>query len=288
MSVPSHTVASRARPRFRNGGGTEPLTGRQSVQQILPDGEALQTIEALQTQLLAAQNQALALHEACRLAEAVAQTAQDKLARLSHDLRTPLAAILAWTSVLLRPRVEASVRQEGLAVIERNARRQALLLDGWQTSTPFPQAEDTLLGSLSASSGFTPSLAGIRVLMVDDEPDLRDAVGRALRAAGAAVFTAGEAFEALTLLRVERPDVLVCDIEMPAVDGHDLLGRIRRLPLSAGGAIPAVALTGLDDPAQMQKTCKSGFQRHLNKGVSPEALVRAVYELAAEPAQNNK
>ena len=86
-------------------------------------------------------------------------------------------------------------------------------------------------------------LAGLRVLVVDDEEDTRDLLVAALGHSGAEVEPAGSAREALSALRRRPPDVLVCDIAMPGEDGYALLARVRALAAEDGGLVPAVALT---------------------------------------------
>ena len=84
-------------------------------------------------------------------------------------------------------------------------------------------------------------VAGLRVLVVDDEPDARDVVRRLLAAAGATVTATGSVDEAVTLAGTAAFDVLVSDVGMPGQDGYALIRRVRGL--AQGGAVPAIALT---------------------------------------------
>ena len=86
-------------------------------------------------------------------------------------------------------------------------------------------------------------LAGVRVLVVDDEADARDLLQRLLEDCGAEVVTADGAAAALAAVKQNRLDILVSDIGMPEVDGYELLKRIRALGAEAGGTLPAIALT---------------------------------------------
>ena len=88
-----------------------------------------------------------------------------------------------------------------------------------------------------------PDLSGIKVLVVDDEADARDLIKRVLAECDAEVIIAGTATEALRLAESDRPHVLVSDIGMPDVDGHELLRRIRALDGGAGARVPAIAMT---------------------------------------------
>ncbi|HTL28014.1 MAG TPA: PAS domain S-box protein, partial [Tepidisphaeraceae bacterium] len=86
-------------------------------------------------------------------------------------------------------------------------------------------------------------LRGLKVLVVDDEPDARELVRRLLRDYGAEVATAGSVKDAMNTMSAEKIDVLLSDIGMPGFDGYDLIRRLRSLPPNQGGDIPAVALT---------------------------------------------
>ena len=86
-------------------------------------------------------------------------------------------------------------------------------------------------------------LAGVSVLVVDDDEDARDLLQFVLERSGAVVVTVGSAAEAVQALRERRPDALLADIEMPGEDGYSLMAKVRALPADEGGAVPAAALT---------------------------------------------
>lgn len=127
-----------------------------------------------------------------------------------------------------------------------------------------------------------PSLKGVKVLVVDDEPDARELVRRVLESADAAVITVGSAQEALERLIQEGPDVLVSDIGMPDEDGYDLIRRVRALPQDKGGATPALALTAFARSEDRQRAFMAGFQLHVAKPVEPSELVAVVASLAGK------
>ena len=79
--------------------------------------------------------------------------------------------------------------------------------------------------------------------MVDDHDETREAVSETLKGGGARVLNAHSAQAALLTLEQERPDLLVTDLEMPEVDGWELLLCVRALPPERGGRTPAFALT---------------------------------------------
>jgi PAS domain S-box-containing protein len=129
-------------------------------------------------------------------------------------------------------------------------------------------------------------LAGVRVLVVDDEPDVRDLVEAVLASRGADVTTADGAPAGFDLLQQQRPDVLVSDISMPGEDGYALVRRVRQLAPEAGGATPALALTAFARPEDRARALLAGFTVHLAKPADPDDLALAVARLAgrAPPA----
>lgn len=128
-----------------------------------------------------------------------------------------------------------------------------------------------------------PRLDGVRVLLVDDEDDVRGATAQVLQQAGAEVVTAGSADEGIHVLgrQAAPPHVILSDIAMPGADGYELLRRVRALPQTQGGAAPAAAFTAYTRPEDRQQALSAGFQMHLSKPVTPEVLVATVMRLAA-------
>ncbi len=125
-----------------------------------------------------------------------------------------------------------------------------------------------------------PSLAGVRVLVVEDDADSRELAAAVLRRCGAEVATVAGAPEAFELVRRSRPDVLLSDIAMPGEDGLALIRRLRQLPASDGGRTPAVALTALASAEERIQALAAGFQIHVAKPVQPAELVAVVASLA--------
>jgi PAS domain S-box-containing protein len=126
----------------------------------------------------------------------------------------------------------------------------------------------------------TSSLKGIKVLVVDDDEDAREMLGAALNSYGAEVITAAGALKALDALASENIDVLVSDINMPEVDGYELIRRVRAMKPEQGGRIPAVALTAYARAEDRLRALKSGFQTHMPKPVEPAELEVVVATLA--------
>jgi signal transduction histidine kinase/ActR/RegA family two-component response regulator len=124
------------------------------------------------------------------------------------------------------------------------------------------------------------NLAGVRVLVVDDEHDSREIVRRLLKELDATVEVAASAEEAVAAFKRNPPDVLLSDIGMPGTDGYDLVQEIRNLPESQGGYTPAAALTAFARPEDRQRALLAGFQSHIAKPVDPDELAIVVATLA--------
>ena len=124
------------------------------------------------------------------------------------------------------------------------------------------------------------SLAGLRVLVVDDEADARTLARRVLEERGAEVVAVGSAAEALEAVDGNAAlSVLVSDIGMPEHDGYELITRMRAMPGNAG-RIPAIALTALARDEDRKRTLLAGYQVHISKPVDPAELVTVIASLA--------
>jgi PAS domain S-box-containing protein len=141
--------------------------------------------------------------------------------------------------------------------------------------------------SARADPTFEASLDGIRILVVDDEPDARELAAVTLTAGGATVEGAASAREALAEIRRRRPDVIVCDIGLPGEDGVDLIRQLRSLPTLEGGATPALALTAFASPEDRSRVLWAGFQMHLAKPVEPRELVVSVASLVGRTGRGS-
>lgn len=126
-----------------------------------------------------------------------------------------------------------------------------------------------------------PSLQGIRVLVVDDDPDNCELLAMLLEQYQAEIMTVASAMEVSSVLKSFKPDILVSDIGMPDVDGYTLLRSIRCLPPEQGGQIPAIAVTAYARPEDAQQALACGFQRHLSKPIDANELVTAIAELTS-------
>lgn len=125
----------------------------------------------------------------------------------------------------------------------------------------------------------TLDLTKIRILVVDDEADVREVLTVLLTEYGADVLALPSANEVLATLESFQPDVVISDIGMPEVDGYSLIQQIRALPPEQGGQIPAIALTAYAREEDRQRAIVSGYQQHMTKPLELEELVQTVMTL---------
>ncbi len=128
--------------------------------------------------------------------------------------------------------------------------------------------------SLPEESG--PDLAGVRVLIVEDEADARDLLTTVLAGKGASVSAASDAVQALAMFESCTPDVIVSDIEMPGEDGLSLIRRLR----TKSGDVPAIAVSGFAAQKDAARALDAGFDVHVPKPIEPTELVTAIRDLA--------
>jgi CheY-like chemotaxis protein len=141
----------------------------------------------------------------------------------------------------------------------------------------------TRAGNGRSSTSPRQRLAGMRVLVVEDEPDARELVGALLEGGGAEVDLAESAAQAYELLSRAVPDIIVSDIGMPDEDGYDFARRVRTLPRERGGRTPMVALTAYTSAQDRQRTAAAGYDHHLAKPIDIEELLRTLERLGRGP-----
>jgi PAS domain S-box-containing protein len=121
---------------------------------------------------------------------------------------------------------------------------------------------------------------GLRVLLVDDEDDVREALRLILQQNGMMVTTATSAREGFELLERQQPDILLSDIAMPGEDGLSFIRRVRALPPGSGGLIPAAALSAYASAGDRRSALLAGFQFHIAKPVDPGHLLSVIAAMA--------
>lgn len=135
-----------------------------------------------------------------------------------------------------------------------------------QTAVGAPARETEPAQSFTAGKG---DLAGLRIVLVDDENDAREVLTRILSDCGADIVAVESANAALSVLQDREADLLISDIGMPNVDGFQLLQQVRAL----GHQLPAIALTAFARSEDAARALAAGFELHLAKPVEPQTLV---------------
>jgi CheY-like chemotaxis protein len=136
-----------------------------------------------------------------------------------------------------------------------------------------------------AALDFKPflSLEGVKVLVIDDEPETLLLLSTVLTQCAAYVKTASSAEEGFGEVKKWRPDVIVSDIGMPEEDGYSFMKRLRAWMREAGAWIPAVALTAYARSEDRMKALAAGYQIHVPKPVEPAELVAVIASLVERP-----
>jgi CheY-like chemotaxis protein len=123
-----------------------------------------------------------------------------------------------------------------------------------------------------------PSLQGVRILIVDDDPDSLAVLENTFSEHGAKVIEAHSAAEALQVISGDRPDLLVSDIGMPGQDGYQLMLTIAAAE-KGKPPLPAIALTGYASQKDRERALAVGYRIHMAKPFEPSEIVRAAEQL---------
>jgi CheY-like chemotaxis protein len=121
-----------------------------------------------------------------------------------------------------------------------------------------------------------PDLSRLCVLVIDDNDDARELIAATIRYAGATVTTAAAGDHALDDLEQYLPDVIVCDLQMPRVDGLAFMRALRRRPPELGGQLPVIAITAFYEQYSVEEAVKVGFVAYLPKPINLERLCRLI------------
>jgi two-component system CheB/CheR fusion protein len=124
-------------------------------------------------------------------------------------------------------------------------------------------------------------ISNLRILLVEDSPDILFIMKTELEWLGHSVMAAADANAALDIVTDTRPDVIISDIQMPGLDGLEFIRRIRSNPDLA--AIPAIALSGFGMEKNIQESLAHGFSAHCTKPVEPSDLDSLIRQLVSEP-----
>jgi PAS domain S-box-containing protein len=129
------------------------------------------------------------------------------------------------------------------------------------------------------ATGEPVRLDDLSVLVVDDQRDSRETIAALLERRGATVLQTDSAESALKALQTERVCVIVADIAMPRIDGHELMRRVR----AGGNGVPAVAVTAFARSDDRHAALQSGFTAYLAKPIDEHQLARIVRDLGGVP-----
>ncbi len=124
------------------------------------------------------------------------------------------------------------------------------------------------------------SLKGIRVLVIDNDESILNAISTILLAIGAEIEVATSAALGLIAFKKFRPDVLLCDIAMPIEDGYSLVRKIRMLSKEEGGEVQAAALTAYVGESDVLNAIDAGFNRHISKPIDIQSLAFSILEMS--------
>jgi CheY-like chemotaxis protein len=221
------------------------------------------------------------------------RTHEELLSEVAHAFRTPLGVITGYVE-LLQLRDDPALRAEALPRIEGAARRLGLAIDRLLSALAHEEGEfaEQLLDARRTpareprSSG-TPSIPSAlralngqevkRVVIVDDDDEIRELLLRTLPADGFELLEARDGREALALVERDAPDLLVLDWNMPNVTGGDVLAELARRERR----VPVIVLTADDDPERREIAEAHGAAAFLAKPFSPIELLGAIERLLA-------
>ena len=144
-----------------------------------------------------------------------------------------------------------------------------------------PEQRESL--STVAAGAETPNLSQLKVLAIDDAADARQLVRAVLEQFGANVLTASSVKEGLQVLAAWKPDVIVCDIGMPAEDGYTFISEVRKLNADQGGTTPAIALTGYVRVEDRMRALAAGYQMFVPKPVEATELASLIQAVMGVP-----
>ncbi|MEH1941235.1 MAG: response regulator [Nostoc sp.] len=139
-------------------------------------------------------------------------------------------------------------------------------------------------GEISSPVAATP-LAGLRVLVVDDEADTRNFLSFMFEEYGAIATAVASVDEALAVLEQAKPDILISDIGMSEQNGYTLIRKLRSLEPEKGGGIPAIALTAYTREEDRLEALSAGFQQYLSKPIDPTKLIAMVVNVLKLPLE---
>jgi len=125
-----------------------------------------------------------------------------------------------------------------------------------------------------------PDLRGIHTFLIEDNEDTRALVGETLEYCGAVVSVYSSADAAIADLPEFLPNVFICDLSMPGLDGLQFMRRMRQLTPERGGQVPAIAITAYYEDFAAAVALEAGFNAYMMKPIKLEELARLVRDIA--------
>jgi CheY-like chemotaxis protein len=125
-------------------------------------------------------------------------------------------------------------------------------------------------------------LMGMRILIVDDEPDMLEVTALMLSYYKADVIAVTNAIEGISQVSRQSFNVILSDIGMPHMDGYQFIREVRRLPAYQGGQTPAVALSAFNAPVDRTRAFEAGFQKYLSKPVDLQLLLDTILTVSIQ------
>lgn len=148
------------------------------------------------------------------------------------------------------------------------------------TKTDLGNGETAIADDEDETTNQPPKLDGLRILIVDDDENTREAISIYLKSFGAQVITVGSAGEALEVFSRFKPNILLSDIAMPGEDGYSLIRKVRNLENgNSGRDIPALALSAYTTEEDAKHALAAGFQAHVTKPVEANELARLILKM---------
>jgi len=209
---------------------------------------------------------------------------------MSHEFRTPLSSIIGFTGILLMklPGPLNKDQERQLHIIEDSARSLLSLINGFADGTGMlPKAADSSEPPIGKRQ-FRPTRGGFhrerlnrraRILVVEDDPSIRKLMVCFLTAFGHDPLTAIDGEEALAIARLEMPDLVLCDLQLPKLSGHEVARELKRDPVLRH--IPLVAVS-VNAPIGGHDNGRMGaFDFSLVKPFHPETMALQLASILA-------
>jgi CheY-like chemotaxis protein len=117
-------------------------------------------------------------------------------------------------------------------------------------------------------------MASAKILIVDDDQDIRQLLGHRLKGHGYETVFAGDAISAVNQARKEEPDLILLDLSLPAGDGYLVMERLRAMPALEG--IPVIVVSARDPISEQERLVQAGADAFFRKPIDHESLLTAI------------